>query len=407
MFKSREREPSEENWRRETVQDFLGEFRKFCESKIGENAEYWDRDGSLPRSIFRDLASIGYFGLVAPEKYGGSELGISAGIQAMAILSEYCGSTFFSAGASFGLFGEPLRIFGTDEQKERFYKPVLSGDKIGCLGITEPHSGSDVGSVQTVANQSANGEIFLSGQKTYITNASIADYAIILARFHDSQGKDWGLTHFLVDLDNPGISRGKPMKKLGLRASVTGELFFDQAKIGGMETILGGKGKGFRQTMMTFNEERLSIAAYCLGVVNSALKESIRFAKTRRSFGKPIHEHQSVSNLIAEIYTKKQAIQSFLDSVTEEMQAKEESGLESKPGLDPGLGAKCAALKYFASESAREAVHLAVQIHGGAGFMEEYKVSRLYRDIRLAEIGGGTSEIQKTIIASFALKEFK
>lgn len=385
----------------EYTREFLDAFKSFCEKEIKPHVEHWDSQGSLPREIFPALANIGYFGLLAPEEYGGSNLGVIAGIKAMELLSEYCGSTFFSASASFGLFGEPLRHFGTEAQKQKFYVPVLDGNKIGCLGITEPQSGSDVSAIITSAKQLQDGSIVLNGQKTYITNSSIADFAIILARYKNSHGEDKGLTHFIFELDKPGINRGKPMKKLGLRASVTGELFFDNANIGSTECILGGIGKGFRQTMMTFNEERLSIAAYCLGVLNSCLKEASTFARTRRSFGVPIYQHQAVSGMLAELYTKLESVKSFTYRIANEM---DEDNKKDRKNRDPELGAKCSALKLFASVQAREGTNLAVQIHGGAGFMEEYKVARLYRDIRLAEIGGGTSEIQKSIITSSVMK---
>lgn len=383
--------------------EYLSVFREFCKKEIQPFAEEWDAKAELPGEIFTKLAQVGYSGIVVPEEYGGGDLGIPTGVRAMEILSEHCGSTFFSASASFGLFGEPLKHFGTAQQKERYYLPVLEGKKIGCLAITEPHSGSDVSSLKTSARIQADGKIRLNGQKTYITNSSIADYCIVLARLFDANDRDIGLTHIILDLDNPNIGRGKPMKKLGLKASPTGELFFEDAIIDGEIAILGGKGKGFRQTMMTFNEERLSIAAFCLGIVNACLSESLSFSKTRESFGKPIHEHQSVSNMIAELYTIREAVKSFTYRLADEMEENEKNKKIGKP-QDRELPAKCSALKLFASEQAREATNLAVQIHGGAGFMEEYRVARLYRDIRLAEIGGGTSEIQKSIIAGTVIK---
>ncbi|MCC5816337.1 MAG: acyl-CoA/acyl-ACP dehydrogenase [Leptospira sp.] len=380
--------------------EYLEAFRNFCEKEIKPYAAEWDECNELPGGIFKKLADVGYFGIVAPEELGGSDLGIVAGVKAMELLSEYCGSTFFSASASFGLFGEPLKHFGTQEQKEKYYKSVLTGGKIGCLAITEPQSGSDVSAIQTTAKFNENGEILLKGQKTYITNSSIADYCIVLARLIDAEGKDLGLTHVLLELDNPNIGRGTPMKKLGLRASVTGEIYFDDANIGDKSQILGGIGKGFRQTMATFNEERLSLAGFCLGVIRACLKESVQFARTRKSFGKPIYQHQSVGNLLAELYTIQESVASLTYSVAESMEGQSRGTLPK----DKTMPARCAALKYFASTQAREATNIAVQIHGGAGFMEEYKVARLYRDIRLAEIGGGTSEIQKSIIASYVMK---
>jgi alkylation response protein AidB-like acyl-CoA dehydrogenase len=373
------------------ISRFLDNFRDFCRKEVspyeGENPQIMDK------ALFQKLGKIGYLGLLHEEEFGGMNLGVVGATQVMEVLGEVSGGVFLSGGASAGLFGLSIKHLGTLEQKKKYLPSIISGDKIGCLGVTEPDSGSDVSAISTTVKEGSDGIYRLSGQKTYITNAPYADYALVLARFQDKMGKDKGLTHFVVDLSISGIDRSKPMKKMGLETSATGALYFDQAEIGGEETVLGRLGKGFRQTMETFNLERLSLAAWSLGLMNACVKESQSFSKSRKSFGKSILQHQSVGNLLAEMMTKTEATRAFTYQVAKEIQDKEEANESIMP-----LSARCAMVKLFATESAREVANLAVQIHGGAGYMSEYAVSRYYRDIRLAEIGGGTSEIQKRII---------
>ncbi|PJZ59313.1 acyl-CoA dehydrogenase family protein [Leptospira barantonii] len=377
---------------------FINSFSDFCKKEIEPFAEEADRKKEIPRSHFHKLAQVGYIGLPHEEQYGGSNAGTFQSLMAMQTLGKACGSTFFSVGASGGLFGLPLLHFGTEEQKRKYLPSINSGNKIGSLGITEPDSGSDVSSIRTVAKEISKGVYQLSGQKTYITNSPIADDCLVLARVQDLNGKEKGLTHFFVDLHSKGVQRSAPMEKLGLKASPTGALFFEDVEVSSND-ILGSLGKGFRQTMQTFNMERISLAAWSIGLMESCLEESKAFASTRKSFGKSIAQHQSVGNLLAEIYTKLEASRWFTYNVAWEMEQADKLG---KGNMH--LSGKCASCKLFATTSAREVTNLAVQIHGGAGFMEEYKVSRLYRDVRLGEIGGGTSEIQKLIVAGSIMK---
>ncbi|PJZ68613.1 acyl-CoA dehydrogenase [Leptospira perolatii] len=379
-------------------QMFIESFHDFCKREIFPFAEESDRKKEIPRSHFSKLGKSGYIGLMHEEEFGGQNGGALLSTLAMEVISEYCGSTFFSVGASGGLFGLPIKHFGNSEQKRRYLPEIISGEKIGCLAVTEPESGSDVSSIKTVARKMGKDRYYLSGQKTYITNAPNADYSLVLARAIDETGSEKGLTHFIVPLDSKGISRSNPMDKMGLRGSPTGALFFDSVEVS-EENVLGKIGKGFRQTMQTFNAERLSLAAYSLGVMRACLQDSKSFARTRKSFGKSIYQHQGVAFMLAEIYTKLEASKWMTYNVAWETEELEKEGKGNMK-----LAGKCAACKFFTTTSAREATNLAVQIHGGAGFMDEYRVSRLYRDIRLGEIGGGTSEIQKLIISGSLMK---
>lgn len=417
-------------------QEFIDHFRKFCEKELAPHVEAADEAGELPREHYRKLGAIGYSGLLHEARFGGQEASYTLATLAQIVLAEVCGSSFFSVGASAGLFGGPIDAHGTEEQKGKYLPAIIRGDLIGCLAVTEPHAGSDVSALTTTATQSPDGESYvLSGQKTYITNAPNCDAALVLARTRSHDGRDLGLTHFIVDANSAGFVRGKAMKKMGLRGSPTGEIFFEDVRVPA-EQVLGGAqntGKGFRVTMEAFNKERLALAAYSVGVMSACLADSRRFSKERKSFGRPIAKHQSVAFMIADMVMKYEASRLLLyetawlfdqsyatahdagDSqndgplgesagggtsvLVRKASAKKAKRKIEHNGQPVDLTARAASVKLLASTYAREVANLAVQVHGGAGYMEEYRVCRLYRDVKLAEIGGGTSEIQKQIIA--------
>ncbi len=381
--------------------EFADGFRKFCLKEIAPFTAQADESGHLPASHYKKLAEIGYTGLLHNRKYGGQEATYAQAVLAQMILSEYCASTFFSVGASCGLFGGPIADYGTEEQKKKYLPALIKGETVGALAITEPGAGSDVSRLIMTAQEMETGYT-LNGQKTYITNAPICDFALVLARLKDAKGADAGLTHFIVDMKIKGISRGKPMKKMGLRASPTGEIFFEDAKIP-HDAILGRPGHGFRITMQAFNKERLALAAYSVGVMQACLEDSRRYAKERKAFGKIIAKQQSVAFMLADILTKLEASKLLLMETAFLMDESEKEHVKSGKFMHNGytvdITARCAEIKLMASTYAREVTNLAVQIHGGAGYMEEFRVARMYRDIKIAEIGGGTSEIQKQIVA--------
>ncbi|NUM40659.1 MAG: acyl-CoA dehydrogenase family protein, partial [Leptospiraceae bacterium] len=338
-----------------------------------------------------------------------SDSGYLQAILTQEILSEYCGSTFFSVGASVGLFGIPLSEYGTEEQKKIYLREVISGKKIGCLAVTEPDAGSDVSSITSTAKKIGS-EYILNGQKTYITNAPICDYILALARIFDSEKKESGLTCFVFESNKKGVVRGKKLSKMGLKGSPTGELFFEEVRLN-QENILGRPGKGFQMIMEAFNRERLSLAAYCVGTMAACLNDCIEFSKKRKSFGRPISKHQSVGFMLSDILVKYESARVVLHEASWMMDkfsnSKKSDSRMMHNGSPVDLTAKMATAKLLASTHAREVANLAVQIHGGAGFMDEYRVSRIYRDVKLAEIGGGTSEIQKQIIARSEKKRVK
>lgn len=393
----------------EEEKKFAESFRNFCKKEIEPYSVDFEEQGEIPRSQFRKLAEAGFTGLLHKEEYGGSNASYSQAMIAQEILAETCGSTFFSVGASAGLFGLPIKEFGNEEQKKKYLPDIIAGLKIGSLGVTEPDAGSDVGAMKTKV-QTKNGKLILNGQKTYITNAPICDYSLVLANYFAEDGKDLGLTCFIVDMNLKGVTQGKPMKKMGLKASPNGEIFFSDVEIS-PGNILGRVGRGFKIIMDAFNRERLSLGAYSVGVMAACLSETKRFSKTRKTFGRPIYKHQSVAFMLADMLVKYEASRNVLYETAWMMDRysnkKEDGSKHSHNGYPVDLTAKTASLKLLASTLAREVCNLAVQVHGGAGYMEEYKVARLYRDIKIAEIGGGTSEIQKQIIAHSESKRIK
>ncbi|RME92955.1 MAG: acyl-CoA dehydrogenase [Candidatus Hydrogenedentota bacterium] len=376
--------------------EYLNSVREFCQKEIYPNISKWEKQGNVDDSLFQKAGTLGYLGLQHPEEYGGSNASFLLSILAQKEVAKVHGSSFFTLGASAGLFGYPIKYFGTESQKEKYLPPIIRGKKIGCLAVTEPEAGSDVMACKSKVYHK-NGKLVLSGSKTFITNAPIADYAIVLAQYHSDANK--GLTHFIVDLHQNGVTRGEPMKKMGLKASPTGELFFDEVELT-EDCILGKVGAGFRQTMQAFNLERLSLSTWCVGVMEAAYEEAKQYAKIRKTFGKPIYRHPPVAELLAEMALLLMASKNWLVTTANLMDELLQQGKAIF-----AASSDCAALKLFCSRNAREVTNLAVQIFGGAGYLEESTVCRLYQDIRLAEIGGGTNEIQKQIIARGVIQD--
>ncbi|MBL8019941.1 MAG: acyl-CoA/acyl-ACP dehydrogenase [Leptospirales bacterium] len=392
-------------------QEFVTQFRRFCDKEIGPAAAEADLKEEIPRDHYKKLGAVGYNGLLHKREFGGQEATYFQATLAQIVLSEYCGSTFFSVGASCGLFGGPVARYANPALARNILPGLLRGETIGCLAVTEPDTGSDVSAIRCKATRSGDGYV-LNGQKTYITNAPICDFALVLARLETGEGAG-SLTCFVVDTSRPGVVHGKPMKKMGLRASPTGELFFENCKLD-PEAIVGRPGQGFRMVMETFQQERLALSAYCTGVMQACFDHSRRYSKERKAFGRPIAKHQSVAFMLADMKTKLEASYLLLMETAWLMDRQRElsSGGKLKAklmhnGCDIDVAARASEAKLLSSTYAREVANLAVQLHGGAGFMEEFPVARLYRDVKIAEIGGGTSEIQKQIVAHAEIKRVR
>jgi alkylation response protein AidB-like acyl-CoA dehydrogenase len=364
----------------EEHQLFQKNFSRFCADKIAPRAKEADRTGVLPRENWADLTAFGYLALY--DDANATDIFIRC--IAEEELAKHCAATFLSVGASLGLFGRPVQAFGTDEQKARFLRPVLNGEKIGCFGLTEPSAGSDAAAIKTSAREVEGGWL-LNGEKALITNAPIADYAVICAVTESSAGYG-GFSAFVVDLNAPGVKRTAPYSKMGLRASPTGGLIFEDVKLT-PENLLHGTGEGWAQVMSTLEWGRVGMCHFGIGIAEAAYESSLDYASTRKAFGRPIAHKQAIQNKLTDMRIK-------IDGAR--LMARKVAWLKSN-------GEPCSELasvaKLFATEMATEVTDEAVQIHGGWGYTDEYVVDRLFRDARLGTIGEGTSEIQRELIA--------
>jgi butyryl-CoA dehydrogenase len=373
-------------------------FTKFCTKEIEPNAAALDtlphdEAYSLLRKNITKLASIGYLGMSHEEKYGGTSQDLISQVIAGEEVAKACASTFLSSGASCGLFGVPLKLFGTTAQKEKYLPGIIKGEVIGCFGLTEPEAGSDAASIKTTAVKKGDRWI-LNGTKTFITNAPIADVALVFAYNDREKGPGAGVTCFLVEKGTPGYTVGKPFEKMGFRGSPTAELFFSDCEVP-ESAVLGEVGKGFIQAMQTLEYGRIGMATVCLGIAAKCLEHANRYSKERKAFGKPINRFQEIAFKIAEMYIMIDTARMLIYRAAWSKETKEP---------DSAVLASCA--KVFASEIATQVSSMAVQVHGGYGYIREFPVERLYRDAKLGEIGEGTSEIQRTLIARDIISKY-
>jgi alkylation response protein AidB-like acyl-CoA dehydrogenase len=372
----------------EEQQQFLNSLRQFLQAEIAPRAAEMDRRGELRRENLRALAEFGLTGLTFPEAYGGSGADTMTGTLALIELARVCPATMLSMGASVGLCGAAILRYGTAEQKQKYLPKLISTECVGALGLTEPNAGSDLASIRTRAEKQDEHYV-LNGAKTFITNGPIADVAVVLA-VTDPQAGAKGMSLILVENGAPGFWRGKPMHKLGVRGSPTGELVFDDCRVLA-ENLIGVEGRGFQQTMALLVNYRIGMAAFCLGIAKASLDEAFKYARQRRAFGAMLIAFQEVSFKIAEMKADIDAAELMIVR----------AAWEYDQGREVSVLASCA--KLFASEMAKRCADWALQIHGGYGYISEYPIERLYRDARLGEIGEGTSEIQRMIIARHLL----
>lgn len=370
--------------------EFADQFEKFCSERIAPRSTKVDQEGCLPQENWNDLKEMGFFRLYFPEEKGG--LGADFVMKAMAeeSLSKACASTFLSTGASIGLTGGPIFHFGNEAQHDRWLTPLMSGDMIGCFALTEPGAGTDAAAIRCRAEKTDSGFI-LNGEKALITNAPIADLAIVMAVTDPGAGPG-GVTAFAVDLHQAGITRGKPYRKMGLRGSPTGGLVFEDVELRA-DDVVGHEGAGFVQAMQILEHGRISMSHFGIGISQAALEVSMKYAQERTAFGKPIARMQAVHFKIADMK---------IEIDTARLMARRVAWMSSQ-------GMPCSELasisKLYATEMAVRNTDRAVQIHGGWGYTDDYIVERLYRDARLGPIGEGTSEIQRELIARSVLGE--
>lgn len=362
--------------------------RKFAETELKPIAHDIDQKGEYPVDMFRKLGEVGFMGLTVPVEYGGAGTDTVSYSIVIEELARIDASTALSVAAHNSLSMQPIFLSGTDEQKQKYLPSLASGEKIGAFCLTEPQAGSDAANSKTRAILKGD-KYLLSGTKVYVTNGGFASTLVATAVEDPNKGPD-GISAFILEKDFPGFSVGTIEDKLGCRASCTAEIVLDNCEVP-VENKLGGG--GFKTFMKTLEGGRISIGAMALGIAQGALDEAASYAKDRQQFGKPIASFQSIQHMLATMATDIHAARLMVYHASRLKDA-------GKPYRTEGSMAKL-----FASEMATRACDKALQIHGGYGYTKEYPVERFYRDVKICEIGEGTSEIQRVIIARALLRD--
>jgi alkylation response protein AidB-like acyl-CoA dehydrogenase len=370
--------PAEHELLRQTVRDFMTK-------EVAAVVDEHERERRFPVDIVKRLGEMGWLGIPIPEDEGGAGLDTLAYAIAIEEIGRVWGSLGLIVAAHTSLGCGPLHLAGSDEQKQRFLVPMASGQVLGGYGLTEPGAGSDAGGTRTTGRLD-DGHWVINGGKRFITNAGHAGTYIVTARTGETDKGGPEISAFIVPSDTPGFSVGRLEEKLGLHASATGELLFENARVPG-ENLLGPRGDGFRTFLKILDGGRISIGALAVGLAQAALDASIPYAQTREQFGRPIGSFQGVAFMIADMATEIEAARQMVWRA---------AWLKDQ-GRDYGLAA--AEAKLFASEVSSRATNNGIQIHGGYGYVEEYKVERYLRDAKLTEIGEGTSQVQRLVIA--------
>lgn len=365
------------------------EIRDFAQREVAPNVMRWDEASEFPADVVRQMGQMGLMGIIFPVEYGGAGLGYVDYMTAIEELSAVDGSIGIIVAAHNSLCSNHIFLAGSEEQRRKYIPRLASGEWLGAWGLTEPNSGSDAAGAKTTAVKKGDKWV-LNGNKTFITNGHYADVAVVIAVTDKTQGTH-GLSAFIVEKGMPGFRPGKKENKLGLRASDTSELIFEDCEIPA-ENLLGNLGEGFVDSMRVLDGGRISIAALSLGIARGALEASLRYVKERRQFGKAIAEFQGVQWKLADMAT--------------ELDAARLLTLRAAVLKDAGqrVTRESSMAKLYASEVAVRICDEAVQLHGGYGFIKDYPAEKFYRDVKLCTIGEGTSEIQRMVIAREILK---
>lgn len=362
--------------------------REFSDEVVAPGAVERDKTKAFPVEIFKELSNMGIMGLPFPEQYGGAGADTISFAIVTEELSRTCASTGITYSAHISLGGAPLYLFGTEAQKEKYLTPICTGESFGAFGLTEPNAGSDAGGTETTAVLN-NGEFVINGSKVFITNASYAKH-LALTAITNREGNKKEISAIIVPTDAKGFTIKSEYEKMGLNASNTTELILENVQVP-EENLLGVRGNGFKQFLTTLDGGRIGIAAMAVGIAQGALNKAVQYAKERKQFGKALAEFQATQFKLADMEVKIQLARTF---VYKAAWLKD----QGRP-----FGKEAAIAKYYASEMAMEVCDEAIQIHGGYGYMKEYEVERFLRDAKLLEIGEGTSEVQKMVIARHIL----
>ena len=362
--------------------------RKFAEDSIGPIAADVDRNHMYPAEVVKELGEMGFMGVAVPEEWGGAGMDYVTYVTVVEEISRVCASTGIIVSVNNSLACHPLVVFGTDDQKERFLRPLASGEKLGALTMTEPSAGSDPSSIITTIEDDGDHWI-VNGTKNFCTNGAEAEILIFLA-YTDKEQKNRGLTTLIVEKDTPGFSIGKLEDKLGIRGSSTAELVFENCRIPKTNT-LGKPNEGFKVCMVTLDAGRIGVASQALGIARASIEAAVAFAKERKQFGKPIGANQAIQWMIADMTTEYESAR----LLTFRAAAMKDKGER--------YSREAAMAKLKASEACSFCADRAIQVHGGYGYTSDYPVERYFRDARITEIYEGTSEIMRMVIARSAM----
>lgn len=362
---------------KESVKDFAEQFIK---PRVME----FDEDQTFPMEIMKQLGEMGFLGVLVPEEFGGAGLGYVEFVIIIEELAKIDPSIALSVAAHNGLCTNHINLFASKEQKEKYLPDLASGKKIGAWGLTESFSGSDAAGLKSFAQKNGNGFI-VNGSKTFTTHGSVGETFVIMA-FTDKEKKSKGISAFILEKDFKGLVIGKKENKLGMRASDTAELWFENMEVSN-DNLIGDEGSGFKQAMKILEGGRISIAALSCGLAQGALNASLSYASERKQFNKSLNEFQAIQFKLADMATNIEAAR----LLTYKSAQDKDSG--------KNIAQSAAMAKLFASETAEKCASEAVQIFGGYGFTKDYPVEKFYRDVKLLTIGEGTSEIQRLVIA--------
>lgn len=368
----------------ETQSQIAEMIRDFANKHIRPEMMEWDESQKFPVEVFRKLGELGLMGVLVPTEYGGSGLSYFEYITVVSEIAKVCGSIGLSVAAHNSLCTGHIMYFGNEEQRQKYLPKLATGEWIGAWGLTEANTGSDSGNMQCVATKDGNDWV-INGTKNWITHGITGNVAVVLCRTGEPRTKN-NVTAFVVERGTPGFAAGKKENKLGMRASETAELVFDNCRISDAQR-LGEVGDGFKQAMKILDGGRISIASLALGIAKGAYEASVKYAKEREQFDQPIANFQAISFKLAEMATKIEVAENLIYQAAD---------LKNK---HLPMTKESAMAKYYASEVSVQVSTDAVQIFGGYGYTKDFPVEKYYRDSKLCTIGEGTSEIQKLVIS--------
>jgi butyryl-CoA dehydrogenase len=364
--------------------------KEFADEKLAPLAAEYDRTQEFTAPQAKMLAEMGFLGMMVPEEYGGAGLDTISYVIAMEEVSRACASTSVTMTVQNSLVCWPVQTFGNEEQKRKYLPPLATGEWLGCYALTEPVAGSDPASMATTATEDGDSYI-LNGSKIFISNGGVSQVAVVWAQT-DREQRHRGISCFIVEASTPGFQVGAEEKKLGIRGSNTTELHFEECRVA-KANLLGAAGEGFKIAMQTLDGGRIGIASQAVGIGQACIDASVKYAHERQAFGKPLADIQAIQFMIADMALEIQASR----LLTYHAAWLKDQGVR--------FSKQAAMAKLHASEAATKAAHMAVQIHGGYGYLQDFPVERLYRDARITEIYEGTSEIQRVVISGATLKE--